>query len=225
MPSALFHIAIGLLIGLAVLGDDMDARALAIIAFAALLPDIDALLAFKFSGAHRVYLHNVFVFLVPAALLLAARRAGYMRRVTTRWPDAERVLWTAVVVVAVAGVGLDAVASGANLLYPVHDQFYQVQGTVSYSPQHGFEQTVTDVDRARIGSSAEIYYPNGVELAPGRDPRQMTWRVPLFGNTLQLLLSLTVFGIVGYRLRHRRGGIRMVRYFPVTPIRQSRRRR
>lgn len=220
MPSALFHGAIGILIGLAILGDALDGRTLAIIAFAALLPDIDALLAFWFPGAHRVYLHNVFVFLVPAALLLAVRRTGSLERLKTRWPDVERVLWTAVIVVAVAGIGLDAVASGVNLFYPVHDQFYQVEGSVVYSSHAGVEQTVMGVDAKRVGTTDEVYYASGVPPVSGTNAGEV-WRVPLFGNTLQLLLSITVFLIVGYRMRHQRDGIQMVRYFPITPIRQT----
>jgi membrane-bound metal-dependent hydrolase YbcI (DUF457 family) len=223
MPSALFHAAIGILIGMAMLGDALDTKALAIIAFAGLLPDVDLLLAVWFPGAHRVYLHNIFVVLFPAALLLVGRRTGHMAWLKTRWPDVETVLWTAILVVGVAGIGIDAVATGVNPLYPVHDQFYRVQGQVIYSSDRSVQETVTDIRAERIGSTRDVYYASGVP--PVSDgTAQQSWRIPLFGNTLQLLLSLTVFLIIGYRLQHRRDGLRIARYFPVTPIRQTERR-
>ncbi len=225
MPSALFHGAIGLLIGMAILGDAFDTRAAVVILFATLVPDLDAVLGIWFVGAHRTYLHNVFVVLVPVVVLLVARWTGYLEQAKVRWPDVERVLWAAIMVTAVAGVGLDAVASGTNLFYPVHDQFYQLHGTVMYSTQHGLEQTVTDMDRARLGSTKEIYYTNGVKPVSGPTPGQVAWRIPFFENTLQLLLSITVCAIIGYRLRQRRDSVPLANYFPVIPVRQTERQR
>lgn len=204
MPSSLFHVAVGVLLGIAVLGDDADRKAVAVIAFAAFFPDVDTLLPIWFDGAHRAYLHNVFVFLVPATLLLVVRGARVHTRLTRWWPNGERVLWTAVMVLAVAGVGLDMTDSGVNLFYPVHDQFYYVSGTVMYSNQDGFRQTVFDPEKTRLGSTKERYYVSAVDTGPGPDPHGVERILLLFGSGTQLLISLTAFAIAGYRLNRRR---------------------
>lgn len=204
MPSTLFHVAVGLLIGAAILGDTFDRRALVAVAVAAMLPDLDSFLALWFPGAHRAYLHNVFVFLLPAAALLLLHRSAMMDRARQWWPGVGQVLWTCVIVIAVAGIGLDALGSGVNLFFPVQDQYYHVTGNVMYSSQDGFRQTLLDVDRARIGSSETMYYATAIDTAPGPDPQHAERTVPVFENGLQVLMSLTAFAVVGYRIRRRR---------------------
>lgn len=220
MPTSLFHVAIGLLIGIAILGDEWDKRALSAITVVVLLPDLDSVLSLWFPGAHRSYLHNVFVFLVPAAALLTLQGFGRLKRFQGRWPNAIKVCWVALLTLAVAGIGLDAVASGVNLFFPVHDQYYQLQGNVMYSSQHGLKQTLTDVERTKLGSTQTVYYASGIDPVPGPEPQRVERTFPIFENTLQLMLSLTVFGIVGYRMQ-RRKGLQMHRFFPVTPVRQT----
>lgn len=201
MPSALFHAAIGLFIGLSILGDELDNRAIAVILFAAILPDVDTIFALWFPGAHRAYLHNVFVFLVPAALLVALHWTPVMPWARKQWPAVERVLWTAIIVIAVAGIGLDMFGSGVNLLYPMEDQFYHFSGNVMYSSQEGMTQTLFDVNRARVGSTETVYYASGIDPQPGPDSGSVERTFPVFGNGIQLLLSLTAFVIVIYRTK------------------------
>lgn len=204
MPSTLFHIAVGILIGFALLGDRVDRNVVAVIAFAAALPDLDSFLSLWYPGAHRAYLHNVFVFLVPAAVLFMVSVSRARSVIKEHWEDGIRVLWVAVLVIAVAGVGLDLFGSGVNLFYPVNDQFYHFSGNVMYSNQDGFQQTLFDMESARIGDSKNLYYVTGLDPAPGPDPAGSERVFMFFGNGIQLLLSVTALIAVGYRLRQRR---------------------
>ncbi len=222
VASALFHIAIGLLLGLALLGDDVDGKALAVIAVAAFLPDIDTVLAVWFPGAHRAYLHNVFVVLMPAAVLLGLRWTGRMETLKQRWPDAERVLWVAVLVMAVAGVGIDMTDSGVNLFYPMHDQFYHVSGSVQYSTQTGMQHTLFDLEQARMGSTRERYYVSAVDTGPGPEPAGVERILILFGSGTQFLVSMVTFLVVCYRMHCREVRLRYRRsimdVFPTVPL-------
>lgn len=212
MPSSLFHAAIGALIGLAILEEDFDKWALLAILTAALFPDLDAFIAIWIPGAHRVYLHNVFVILVPTLLLLFfthVRDTGFFE---LHWGSAgERVAWTCIIVAAVAGIGPDLFQSGVNLFYPVHDQFYRFSGEILYSTQNGLIQTVFDMQDAALGGTETHQYNTGVEPgeqldtnpegAGGDASTSADRRFPLFGNGIQLLLSFVTFAIVLYQMR------------------------
>lgn len=215
MPSSLFHAALGALIGIAILEEDFDRWALIAILTAAILPDIDSFLAIWFPGAHRVVLHNIFVVAVPALLgyyLFRVRDSSFLER---HWGAAgERVFWTAVLVVAAAGIAPDMFRSGVNLFYPMHDQFYRFTGNVLLSTQHGVVQTLFNVSDAAIGTTQELYYSTGVESGKqlaadsggsgGDASTPQDRRFPVFGNGMQLLLSILSFGIVAYQMhRHK----------------------
>ncbi len=52
--------------------------------------------------------------------------------------------WFCVFVYAVGHVLFDAVSGGANLLWPIHDQFYQFRGRLELSTQRGIVQTFVE---------------------------------------------------------------------------------
>jgi hypothetical protein len=203
MPSTVFHAAVGGLIAAALIHDRFDRRVLAVVLVAVLVPDLDVFLGLWVQGAHRTYLNNVFVPLGAAALVhydTAVRPRSWLRG---RWgPDAGRLAWVGVVVLAVAGIGLDLFANGVNLFFPVVDQFYSLSGRVLLSSQRGLVQTVIDLDTAS-GTTETRQYRTGVDPdpgSPGAEGATVERVFPVAASGIQLLLIVTGIAVVGYRL-------------------------
>jgi hypothetical protein len=71
---------------------------------------------------------------------------------------------------------LDAITGGANLFWPVYDQFYEISGRLELSSQRGIVQTFVesggdgDIPTPdAIGDSSEIQASTGVDPNPGGD--------------------------------------------------------
>lgn len=143
MPPTLVTVAVGVLLGVALLGAAFDRRSVAVVAVAAALPDVDAAVSLVLPGATNALLHSAFVPLAAAGLLLYDTR---IRK--TSWLESRygwygvRVAWVALAAYAVAGVGLDlSNVEGVALLYPVSERYYAVVGRLVLSTQEGVIQT------------------------------------------------------------------------------------
>ena len=203
MPSTLFHAAVGGLIAASLIHERFDRRVLLALVVAVLVPELDVFLGLWIQGAHRAYTNNVFVPLAAAALVYydtAVRPRSWLRG---RWgPDAGRVAWVGVVVLAVAGIGLDLFYNGVNLFFPVIDQFYSLSGKVLLSDQRGLVQTVVDLETRR-GTTATRQYRTGVDPKPatrGVEPASVERVFPVATTGIQLLVTVVGFAVVGYRL-------------------------
>lgn len=204
MPSTLVHAGVGGLLAASLLTRGFDRRAVLVLALAILVPEIDVFIGLWIEGAHRAYTNNVFVPLAFAALIhydTSVRSASWLRG---RWgPDAGRLAWVGVVVLAVAGIGLDLVFNGVNLLFPVVDQFYSLDGKVLLSNQRGLVQTVIDVGETGQGTTETRQYHTGVDPRPdepGVEPASVERVFPVATSGVQLLLAATGFAVVAYRL-------------------------
>lgn len=192
MPSTLVHMAVGALLGAAMLDEKLDKWALIAIVLAAMLPDLDAFISIFVPGMHRTLFHNLFfpVILFAPIYWDQKRKHSFLRR---HWGQhAKHVMLACFVALTVAGIGLDVVGSGVNLFYPVQDQYYHVTGVLAYDAQRGLQNTLLDFGSAERGSTADIDYGSV------KDTRS---RIPVFGNGMQLLFSIAAFLIVGYRLK------------------------
>ncbi|MFB6080256.1 MAG: metal-dependent hydrolase [Haloferacaceae archaeon] len=203
MPSTLFHAAIGGLIAAALIHERFDRRVLLVVAAAVLVPELDVFVGLWIRGAHRAYTNNVFVPLAFAALVYydtSIRSRSWLRE---RWgPDAEHIAWVGVVVLAVAGIGLDLFYNGVNLFFPVIDRFYSLSGKVVLSDHRGLVQTVVDVHAAK-GTTATRQYWTGVDpkpATPGPEPASVERVFPIASTGVQLLLTIVGFAVVAYRL-------------------------
>lgn len=203
MPSTVFHAAIGGLIAAALIRERFDARVLLVVLAAVLVTEVDVLLGLWIRGAHRTYTNNVFVPLAFAALVYydtSVRSRSWLRE---RWgPDAGRVAWVGVVVLAVAGIGPDLFFNGVNLFFPVVDQFYSLSGEVLLSNQRGLVQTVVDLETAK-GTTETRQYRTGVDPNPanqGTEGAAVERVFPVATSGIQLLMILAGTAVVGYRL-------------------------
>ena len=200
MPSTLVHIAVAGLLGVALLGDAFDRRAILTVMTIAAVPDLDTLLGLWLPGAHRAYLHTL---VLPAALGVVlwwdvvVRSESTLRR---RWGEAGvRVAWVSLVGMVFAHSLYDGVVNGVNLLWPLQDRFYDLSGELLYSTQRGLLQSFVDPGMLE-GTTANTHYYTGVDPTRGAEPENVERIFHLIQSGERLLLTLAGFGVVAVRL-------------------------
>jgi hypothetical protein len=197
MPSTLVHVAIAGLVGTALLGSAFSRRAIVLVLAVAALPDLDA-----FVGPHRALGHT---FLMPAvlALLLVVDLRGRGEKSLIRrlgGTTGPRVAAVAVVGLFVGGILPDLFTNGVNVLYPVHDAFYRVNGELLLSNQRGVVQTFVELGKGPVGTTESVHYSTGVDPTPGDEPENVERVFYVVQSGTQLLLVFLGFGVVAARL-------------------------
>jgi hypothetical protein len=206
VPSTLVHVALAGLLACALLGSAFGVRSLVVVLAAVVVVDLDVFVGLYVVGAHRAAFHTL---VWPALGAVALTYDGLLRdssALAARFgPTAPRVAWVTVAAVLFAGIGPDLVTNGANLFYPLHDQFYALDGELQLSNEEGIVQTFVE-DAAR-GSTEETQYYTGVDPDPaqgGAEPvgtQEAPERIfPLVESGLQLLMVVTAAVTVGVRL-------------------------
>jgi hypothetical protein len=189
------------LVGTALLGQAFDRRAIAVVVAVTALPDLDALAGLYLAGAHRALLHTfLFPGLLAAVLAVETRRPGSFLR--ARAGDrGVRVAWVAVVALFVAGLLPDLFTNGVNVLYPVHDAFYTVNGELLVSNQRGLVQTFVDLSpSAPTPTTSDVHYSTVVDPQPGGEPADVERTVYLVQSGWELLVVFAGLGVVAARL-------------------------
>jgi membrane-bound metal-dependent hydrolase YbcI (DUF457 family) len=147
MPSSAVHAGFALLIAIGLLGEYYDRRALTVLLAVLLLPEADTLAGWVMAGGHRTVLHNA---VLPAVAISALFWETHYREVSwirLRVGDyGTRVLWVGLFVHLFAHVFLDWThLEGVNMLWPLRDQFFLLEGEAYYSTAEGFVQTFVEV--------------------------------------------------------------------------------
>jgi hypothetical protein len=209
VPSTVVHCALAGLLAAGLLGDAFDARAVAIVLAATIVPDLDAFAGFVIAGGHRSVLHTLLLPLGAAALLYVDTHLRDRSFVRGRWrARGVRVAWVSIAAVAFAAIGLDLVAGGVNLLYPIHDQFYTLSGELLFSNNRGLVQTFVELGggeaEAARGSSEQYRIGSGVDPTRGAEPENVERIFPVAQAGWQLLLIVTSTFVLGARLWERR---------------------
>ncbi|OYR58685.1 hypothetical protein [Halorubrum halodurans] len=143
MAPTLLTAALGALLAAALLGPAFDGRSVAVVVAAALLPTLDAAASLAIPGATNALLHNLWLPLALAGLLHwdTALRDRSALRERHGWRGV-RIGWVTLAGFAVAGVAPDLFGDpGVNLLYPVENAYYVVDGLLLFSTQDGVVQT------------------------------------------------------------------------------------
>jgi hypothetical protein len=207
VPSTVVHVALGWLVAAPLL-DRLDGRALLLITVAVIVPDLDAFLGVLVPGTHRAMLHTLLIPGVAAVGLAIDTRWRERSWFRARLSEADlQLAWVTILVVAVAAIGLDLVTGGANPLYPLHDQFYRVNGKVLLSTQRGVVQTFVEiapdgaVDAKNFGSTKEVHVSSGVDPTRGQEPANVDRVFPIVRSGWQLLLVVSSLVVVGLRFR------------------------
>lgn len=199
MPSTVVHVAIAGLLAAALMGDEFDARSLAVVAAVTILPDLDAFVGLVVVGGHRAVLHTLIVPALLGAALLYDVRFRAESAVRDRWGvRGVRIAWVSLLAWVVAAIGPDLFTGGANVLYPVHDQFIRLDGSLELSNRRGLVQTF--FDGARAGTTEEVHIRSGVDPNPGPEPENVERMFPIVRSGMQAIVVLTSALVVSIRL-------------------------
>lgn len=219
MVSTVVHAALAGLIAVALLRDAFGVRSLALVVGAVVVVDLDVFIGLWITGAHRAAFHTLLFPLLLSGLVLYETRVRDRSWLRGRFgADGVRTAWVGIVAVVFAGIGPDLFTNGVNLLYPLHDQFYQFTGHVRLSTKEGLVQTFVDLSPAEssdgsgqvaVGSTEEVgdRYWTGVDPQPsegGADSTDVERIFPIVESGEQLLLVLTSAFVVGSRLLEER---------------------
>lgn len=143
MAPSLVNAAFGALLAAALLGAAFDRRSVAVVVASAVLPDLDAVASLAVPGATNALLHAVWLPLLAGIALYWDTRVADASRLRDRaGRRGVRTAWVALAAFLVAGVGPDLFGGeGVNLLYPLHDAYYLVDGGLLFSTEDGIVQT------------------------------------------------------------------------------------
>lgn len=217
MVSTVVHAGFALLLAAGVLGEYYDRRALAVLLVAVVLPEVDSFIGPIMPGAHRTVGHTL-VFPAVGALLLyydtqVRETPVVCDRLSDRWVS---VAWAVLFAHIFAHVALDWThLDGVNLLWPLHNQFLQLDGEILLSTADGFTQTLVDIqfdpetgsrqiDAGGTGTTETVHINNPVEP---RDPAEVTdepvdRRFPIANRGWRLyLIGVGLFAIGARRLQ------------------------
>lgn len=214
MPSPVVHAGLALLLIVGLLGRFYAPKPVMILLGVLLIPELDTLIGLVMAGAHRTLLHNL---LLPfgIGLLLVWDTQRDRSWVRGRFGAiGVRIVWVGLVGHVVAGLLLDwAHLEGINLLWPLHDQFFRLDGEMYVSTTEGFVQTFIDigtdpatgervVDAGGGGTRFETHVANPVQPSPEPEPGPVDRRFPIAVQGWQLFLVLTgLFSIVAERFQ------------------------
>ena len=211
MTGTIVHMAFAGMIAAAFLGEAFDRRALAVVLAVTAFPDLDSFVPLVAGVGHRTVFHN-FVIPLGGATVLWADLRGKGSIVRDRWgPRGVRIVWVSIACYAVAAVGLDMVSGVVNPFWPVHDQFYTIEGKLVISDQRGIVQTFIETggdggtgsvpSPEPKGSSKELAVSTGVDPDPSgtqTDPERI---FPIARAGWQLVLLLVGMAVTAARLR------------------------
>lgn len=208
MASTVLHVAVAGLVGTALLGEDFDARSIGVVLLAAALVDADSLLDLIDPGLHRAVGHSLFVPLLLGLVLLADTRWRERSYLAGRWgARGVKVAWIALGAGVLAGGILpDLFFNGVNLLWPVHDQFYTLDGKLLLSNQRGLVQTFVEFGTDRpVRTTENFYYRTPVNPTADPDPEGPVEVIfPIARSGLELLTIILGYAVVSIRLWEQR---------------------
>ncbi|MDQ2072086.1 metal-dependent hydrolase [Haloarcula sp. NS06] len=223
MPSLVVHYAFVGLLAATLLGAAFDKRSLLLSILVVTFPDVDAFLGLYWQAGHRAATTNL---VIPAVLALLIGVDLYVREesyIKGRWGAyGVRVSWFCVVVYVVGHVLLDLITGGANLFWPLYDQFYQLNGHLELSSQRGIVQTFIELPEPpaqtsggtgtggasggsttqSMGNSNEVQMSTGIDPNPGQSEPEAVDRVfPIARSGWELVVLVVGTLATAARLR------------------------
>ncbi|MFB6073398.1 MAG: metal-dependent hydrolase [Haloarculaceae archaeon] len=203
MPSSLVHLAFAGMIAAVLLGGAFDRRSLLVVLGVTAIPDLDAFVGLFFTFGHRTAFHTFLIPALAAALLAVDEHRPGDGLIRGRWGwRGVRIAWVSIFCFAVAAIGLDLFTGGVNPLWPLHDQFWVINGKIELSNKHGIVQTFVDLSRHTqnatqggphphsFGSSQQVHISTGVDPQQGPEPADVERVFPVVRSGWQLLLLL-----------------------------------
>jgi len=200
MPSTVVHLAIGGIVAAALLGDEFDRRAVAVVLAATAVPDLDTFVGLVMQGAHRALLHTLVLPVATGAALTYDTRFRRRSRLHDRWGGrGVRVAWVALAALLVGGILPDLMTNGVNAFYPLYDRFLTVDGELVLSNQRGVVQTFVDLTADPQRTTENTHYWTGVDPSQGTEPKNVERIFPVVRSGFQLLVVVLGVFTLGAR--------------------------
>jgi hypothetical protein len=189
MPSTVVHLAVGAVVAAALLGDEFDRRAVAVVLAATAVPDLDTFAGLVVGGAHRALLHTLAVPVAAGAVVVYDTRLRSVSRLRDRWgPGGVRVAWVALAALLIGGILPDLMTNGVNAFYPFYDRFLTVDGELLLSNRRGIVQTFVDLSAQPERTTENTHYWTGVDPTRGAEPENVERIFPVVRSGFQLLV-------------------------------------
>jgi len=214
MPTSTVHAAVAFVLAVGLLGEYYDRRALAVILGIVLFPEVDTAFGLVMDGAHRTVLHTMLTSVVAAGVVYwdTSREGSWIRG---RWgASGVRLAWVGVFVHTFAHLGLDwAHLSGINIVWPLVDQFFSLDGELYLSSTEGLVQTFVDIavdpetgqqtiDAGRGGTTANTHVSSPVQPSKETSEGPVDRRFPIAVGGWQLyFLVVGAFTLLARRLQ------------------------
>lgn len=204
------HVAFAGLIAAGLLSEHFDIKSVGLVLAVTAFIDFDTFIGLWIPGAHRSWFHNLWVPVVMTLGLgwdLYLRDGSFLRTSVGDW--GVQTAAVTIVAVTVAHILLDGFYNGVNLLWPVHDQFYDLSGQLLLTNQRGLVQTFIEFESTEAGqtvaeettrgTTADMHYRTGVDPGPNADAD--TERIfPLADRGELFVLTIAGLVVVSYRL-------------------------
>jgi|APHM01.1.fsa_nt_gi hypothetical protein len=225
MVSTVVHAGFALLLTVALLrGTVLDRRLGAVLVVLVVAPELDTVAGVVMSGAHRALFHTVVIPAVAVPLVYWDTRRRETSWIRHRWNDrGVRIVWVGLFVHVFAHLLLDyAHLEGINVLFPVYDQFFRLDGELFVSTVDGVTQTFFEigigpqtgadqVNVGAVGTTEEVHVDNPVEpngddepqTEPADEPVDRRLPIAVHGWQLYMIVS-GLFVAVARRLQTRR---------------------
>jgi len=207
VPSTVVHVAFAGLLGVALLGDAFDTRKILLVMVASALLDLDTLIGVVVPGTHRAAFHNLWIVLLPAAVLLWDGAIREVSLVRERWGDAApRLAWTTLAALLFAHILFDAFFNGVNLFWPVHDRFYDLSGSLLVTDQRGLVQTFVELEGSGLaestarGTTENTHYRTGFDPTRGEPATGVERIFPIAATGERFVLTVAGLTAVGVRI-------------------------
>ncbi|WP_049935742.1 metal-dependent hydrolase [Haloplanus natans] len=189
MPSTVVHLGVGAVVAAALLGDEFDRRAVAVVLAATAVPDVDTFAGLYMEGAHRALLHTLVLPVAAGTILAYDTRIRPVSRLHGRWgPRGVRVAWVALAGLLIGGILPDLMTNGVNAFYPFYDRFLTVDGELLLSNQRGVVQTFVDLSAQPERTTENTHYWTGVDPTRGEEPTNVERIFPVVRSGFQLLV-------------------------------------
>lgn len=195
------------MVAAALLGSAFNRKSVLLIMGIIIAIDLDSFIDLVAPYGHRAGFHNLVLPFVAGIVVFADVYVREDSYILGRWGmRGFRIAWVTILCYAVAGVLLDLTDGVVNLLWPIHDQFYTLDGQIELSDQRGIVQTFIDFSSGEatpesVRTTQDTQVTTGV--APGEPdaPDENPERVfPVIGATWELVVFLTGTFVTGARL-------------------------
>lgn len=219
MPSTVVHAGFGLLLTVALFKQTvLDRRLVALLLILIIAPEVDTVAGLVMNGAHRALLHNLIAPILTAGLIYWDTRYREESWIRSRWRDrGVRLVWVGLFVHVFAHLLLDyAHLEGINVLFPVYNQFFRLEGELVLSTVDGIGQTFFEleiipetggerVNVGAVGTTEDVHVNNPVEPDGGEPPETdaaeepVDRRFPVAVHGWQLYMIVSGLFVAGAR--------------------------